>query len=860
MSIELDPVGIDHGTTNSAIAVMTPQGPKILNPNEVDRVMPSAVYITSRGDERIGRDAYYAILTEEPNVGDGHTGYKTQIGQNDLYEFHASRQVKSARQLGGMVIRALVTLYQTRMNKELRACVVTVPAKFEHSAVEGTREAARLAGLKHFELLQEPIAASLAYGFEPRGDRGQWMVFDLGGGTLDVSLVQVRQGKMSVPEHGHAGDNFLGGRNFDRELMDYAVQHLRKEYALGAFAQQNPQYRSAWGRLMLAVEQAKIILSDKNEAVIEVHGVLCKDERGKPVKVDIPITRQAYERMISPKIERAVHLCENLLNVNRMTRKDVDRLILVGGPTKTPYIQRVLQERLQIPLDCSIDPMCAVALGAAVRALTVEWPDEVTGRSVASETRTANLTVKLQFERHSKVPTHLVTGQIEGAHLPAGLRVEITRHNVPWSSGRLTVDETGYFEIDVPLIDLKKPHESLFQTIVYDASGTALVTVNDPKIWYPIPEAKPRLSNSMRVGLVGNETEILIKQGVELPHKSQKKTVNTASTVRKGVKGDEVRIPIIESVLNMFGIEDNHADCGVHVGTLHIEATDNRITRDIPEGSPIDLTLRVGQSQEYEVKAYIPLLEEEFRAEFTTEGFNVETDDVSKRFNELKVMLDEARRLNAERPDPVVTRCLKIIEDQQTVDGISKELERAKAGERHALYGAHKRTLEFAGGMNVVREAQRIPRLQKQIERLGAACNAEERRDLDSIRAEMNKALESKNAAALSQLEEHLEDLDRKVRGRPLHELLLDLCALSGKRVSAAQHDAFNRASALYDRIEAKGGRETATPADLAEAESMHRELERLYPELYQWRSEFLASLGDMDLTKFDRSTVTRGG
>jgi molecular chaperone DnaK len=844
MSNGLDAVGIDHGTMNSAIAVMGQKGPEVLKPNGLDTVMPSAVYINSRGVERVGAEAYRAILTNPTDEGDGVTGYKTAIGQNDLYEFRASRKVKSARQLGAMVIGALVKVYEEELQKKLSACVITVPAKFDKSATDGTGEAARLAGIQHFDLLQEPIAASLAYGFSTQSDRGQWLVFDLGAGTFDVSLVVVRKGELSVPEHGHGGDNFLGGRYFDRDIMDYALKELRKQYALASFAQENPKYRSAWGRLMLAVEQAKIELSDKPDAVIGIHGDLCQDEKGVAVKVDIPITRQDFERMIAGYIERAIHLCENVFNNNRITSKDIDRLILVGGPTKIPYVQHVLRDRLQIPFDTSVDPMSAVAMGAAIYATTMEIPDAIRGSSAAAESKSGDLTVKLQFEKRSGVPKHPVVGIIEGHESHQGLTVELVRQNVPWSSGRIAVDDTGMFDIEVPLVDLGKPNESTFRTTVYDGVGKPLATIDDPKIWYPFPRGNVRLASSLRVALRGNATKILIKQGEELP-KHGRTEVKTAKALRKGDTGEVLSIPILESVQSIFGEEDDHADCSFVVGTMEIKSCDHRIKRDIPQGTAIDLTIHQDTSQQVTLKAHIPLLDEEFSAVFKDEKYGITVEDVVNRFGETKKSLEAIRGLDREKPNPEVAKRLKIIDEQNAVAGISKELDRAKGGERDALYRGYKRTLELTGGVNVLLDLQRVTRLEWQIERLDKVCKGTERNDLDSIRAELNAALESKKTDGLDKLDVELDDLDRKIRRRPLDELLLDLATLQGRRVNAAQNAGFTKASELYDEIEKKGGRDAAGAHEMSQAEAMHRELESLYPDLYQWRTDFLAGLGE---------------
>src|SRR5262245_5410095 len=202
-------VGIDHGTSNSAVAFIEDDKPVIIKPDGNGLVMPSAVYIDKRGRTLIGATAVQAMMTTGAAEGNGHTGYKLRIGQDDRYEFGAARKVMTAPELGAIVIGKLLQEYRTATNIDPKACVITVPANFEQSAIEGTRQAARKAGLVYCPFLQEPIAAALAYGFNVSQSRAQWLVFDLGGGTLDVSIVIVRNGEMVVPTEGHAGDTRL---------------------------------------------------------------------------------------------------------------------------------------------------------------------------------------------------------------------------------------------------------------------------------------------------------------------------------------------------------------------------------------------------------------------------------------------------------------------------------------------------------------------------------------------------------------------------------------------------------------------------------------------------------------------------
>ena len=447
--------GIDLGTTNSAIAVVERGAPRIIKMKPTEPLLPSAVFIDKRGQTYIGSDAREAIVNLDESEGTGHTSWKKRMGQDDPYEFPAAKKTLTAPDLSALVITELLKAYRREMDQDLVSCVITVPAKFDQSAYIATTKAAQLAGLKHYPLLQEPYAAALAYGFSSGDQRANWMVFDLGGGTLDIALMAVRDGKLVVLKEGSDGDPMLGGSGFDREILAFILgpaaddrdrwdrykklqpdyQPLRKRYKLDGFSEKT--HRTPWNRLLLACELAKIDLLRKTEAVVEMDTPLCTDKDGKPVKVEVPLSRAVYEQLIAAEVERAMHICERLLTRNRMSGKSLDQLILVGGPTKTPFIQRMLSERLGINLNVSVDPMTAVALGAALHSETIEVPEHVyQSASVAAE----GVTVELRYERSSKQPICPVAGMIGGQiEDPSRLHVEIVRDDGLWSSPQLPV-------------------------------------------------------------------------------------------------------------------------------------------------------------------------------------------------------------------------------------------------------------------------------------------------------------------------------------------------------------------------------------------------------------------------------------
>ncbi len=822
-------LAIDHGTTNSCIARMTPQGPRVIPPDPLSKILPSAVYFDAKGGLRVGAAARRAIITSRSSEGQGFTGYKLQIGGDARYEFTAARKSMTAPELGAIVIQTLLRLHRDETGEDARACVITIPAKFKQNSVEGTRTAAEMAGLKYYPLIMEPVAAAMCYGFNSKEQHGEWMVFDLGGGTLDVSLVIARQGKLVVPDGGHAGDDNLGGSKFDNALAGLVVGELEKQYKLAQFRNDRRKFSTEWGQLLMAVEEAKIKLSTQSQAIVDMGGPLCVDDNGKEVIVQIPVTRQAYETLIRPDAERAVEMCRMLLRSNRLDTRAVERLIMIGGPSKTPLIRNLLAERLGIPLEHSVDPMTAVAEGAAIYADQVELPGSLWGADVTVSD--AGYSVRMECEHQSAYPQYAAVGIVNGPSF-AGLRIQIERLDGEWKSPIIPVDPTGVFSVELGLIQRNKPTLSEFRTILLDAQSKELLRTNEPSIWYPSLGVENRLANSLRVAVKGGLTELLIAPGAELPADGEEEFI-TAKALRRGSKDDVLSIPVLESITNALGKEDAHVDGCVHVGTLQILGSDKKVTSDVPAGSQVQVRLSVDNSREIRAVAYIPLLDADFETKFRGEKFRYQLKELPPRLDAIREKLKAIEKLNSQVPIPQVKENLETLARQKLVEGIAEDLERAKAGDLDSEVRAYKRILEVEGTIRSLEQLQHRAKIEISVRTLAVAVQDEEVHRLANIKQEFASAESDDD---MKRILKSVSDLEFAVRGRPWLDLALDLMALSSMRVTSAQGEAFTRANKLFTRIEEKGGIETATDADIAEMKAAHLALKELHPDLYERR------------------------
>src|SRR6185295_5412285 len=311
----------------------------------------------------------------------------------------------------------------------IERAVISVPALFELPQSAATSEAARLAGFSRVELLQEPIASALAAGWRADDDgAGTWLVFDLGGGTFDASLLETRDGLLRVV--GHDGDNFLGGRDFDWAI----TEHLASRLAVVP-RRNNPDHASALRALRLAAEDAKIELSRGDKAQVTLAQPLSID--GTDVDVDLELDRATVERLCAPLVDRAIDVCGRLMAAHGLGAGRLAKLVLVGGPTVMPMVRARVAARLEAPIAEGHDPMTLVAQGAALYAATAG----IDGRA-ASIAVPSGRQVWLQYPAVSSDLTPHVVGKFVGADPPG--KVKLVRvpgtaapgavREEPWSS------------------------------------------------------------------------------------------------------------------------------------------------------------------------------------------------------------------------------------------------------------------------------------------------------------------------------------------------------------------------------------------------------------------------------------------
>lgn len=352
-------VGIDLGTTNSEIAIVRNGQPVVLE-EDGDPILPSCVGFTEDGRLLVGRAARNQwVLAPERTV----KSIKRLMGQD--VRVQVGTQSYTPQEISAMILRTLKERAERVLGQPVRKAVITVPAFFNDSQRQATRQAGELAGLEVVRILNEPTAAALTYNPSHSGLE-RILVYDLGGGTFDVSIVQSENGVVEVlASH---GDTRLGGDDFDDLLLQQVANRFQEEHGVDLRAN-----RVSKSRLLRAVEQAKKHLSDHPYARIEEEFIAEKD--GVALHLNQEISREQFENLIRPLLDKTMTCLQQSLDDARLSARQIDQVILVGGSTRSPIVAEMLEQRLGKPAQRKINPDLCVAMGAAIQGAIIAGED-----------------------------------------------------------------------------------------------------------------------------------------------------------------------------------------------------------------------------------------------------------------------------------------------------------------------------------------------------------------------------------------------------------------------------------------------------------------------------------------------------
>ena len=662
--------GIDLGTTNSAIAVMQ-DGDSVIIKSDDDQgdTTPSCVSFNKKQIMRVGEKAKNSIEQEaiqnlvkhkagNPN---GYQEFKRNMGTNYLYESTFMNRSYTAEELSAEVLKKLKGYVR---DESVTSAVITVPAMFEQSQLDATQRAAQLAGFSYCELLQEPIAASIAYGVKANSQSGYWLVFDFGGGTFDAALMHTEDGIMKVVDS--AGDNHLGGKDLDTAIVDHLfIPEIQQQCEIEDTISSSATKVILQEALKRYAAEAKIKLSSSgqwNEFIDD----LGEDDNGEDIEFDITITLDQYEKVVTPIFQQAIDITQDLIKRNNLEPNDLSSLILVGGPTFQQTLRRMLAEQITDKIDTSIDPMTAVARGATLFASTKDIPRELQKR----DTTKAQLILKYP-ETTVETAEHLgikIDRASSDSLLPETFNLEVLRTDGAWSSGSLAIDN----DVEIIELHLNTGKTNHFELKLSSSDGTIIPC--QPSTITIIQGLK--IANATLPYNIGIEVydTLVAKQGVwplagleknkTLPAKG-KGTYKTMQDVRPGVEEDIITIPIYE--IN-FDKEGSKAVFNKRFGEIIVSGKD--LPGFLPSGSDVEVTLSIDSSRIARFELYFPSLDETYEKQVASEiKTDISTSQLKREINEARTVaqelshsgnkeadkrvqeLDEAERLLDERSD-----------------------------------------------------------------------------------------------------------------------------------------------------------------------------------------------------------------
>ncbi len=638
--------GIDLGTTNSAISRVEGDDVKIIKSLDTQAdTTPSCVAFRSNGSVILGDGAarlYQSGLLElftKNRSLNAFVEFKRTMGSDKQYSSRNLGENLLSEELSAEVLKQLKSYVQ---DEQFNAAVITVPSAFKSNQINATRKAAKLAGFDHVEVLQEPVAAAMAYGIDSQKKDGFWLVFDFGGGTFDAALLKAEEGIMRVIDT--EGDNYLGGKDLDYAIVDYLIiPHIKDGFEIDSVLNDEINKLQLRDALKLYAEELKRNLSFNITHNIYVDpGDFGEDDDGEEIEIDLTVSQDELKLVFEPIFQKAIDLALELMQRNNLKGVDIGSLILVGGPTHSPVLRSMLEQQICKP-DTSVDPMTVVSKGAALYASTVDLSEEIIeeGRDrtkIQLEISCAASTVELE----EFVTIKILQDKTEGL-VPNKIFAEIMRGDNAWASGKIEIDMLGEV-IDVQLSEGKT---NLFEVRLFDDKGSFIdAQPNSFKVIQGSVVGAATLPYNVGIEIQEiNSKKIVFRaaQGLEknksLPASGIINNLKTPREIRPGIVNDYLEVPIYQGYYDADGTRAiyNH-----HVNTIMITGAD--LPSLLPVNSDVDITLEIDRSQNITGKAYFPYLDYEFEFKSVSTVDAIDTDWLENEFNKASSSLDELKR------------------------------------------------------------------------------------------------------------------------------------------------------------------------------------------------------------------------
>ena len=457
-------IGIDLGTTNSAIAIFDGKNTKVLRDPENNDVTPSAIYIDSRGTKFYGRKAYDFASGHDKDVA---LSFKRFIGTNMDYHFESSGEHLTPIECSTEILRVLRSYLQqvgTGKKKEL-GTIITVPAAFNQVQKAATHEAALAAGFYKVELMQEPVAAIMSI-MQTGNIDGYFLVYDLGGGTFDISIAENIEGNVSLRYQG--GKPVCGGKDWDWLIFDKIINPwLHDKFDLPDDYLSDERFMCLYSIGIYAAEKAKIALSTQEKTLIymDVKEIGCNDLSGDGIFLDVPISRFDLDKLIESMVDETIAFAKSMMADISLSAEDIEKIVFIGGPTKYKPLREKVSDALNILADTSVDPMTAVAVGASIFAEAIDWTSDAYKRKPTSAAIEIGDMIKLNYESRTPKEEACLTFITD---VPGSYTAEVRSADTGWTSGNIPL-KSKRTEMVLPL---NQNGINMFNVIFHDSDGS----------------------------------------------------------------------------------------------------------------------------------------------------------------------------------------------------------------------------------------------------------------------------------------------------------------------------------------------------------------------------------------------------
>lgn len=636
-------IGIDLGTSNSAVCSYNGEDVTLYKSPEQTDVTPSVIYVGKRGNRYYGSRAYELAPRDPGNVA---KDFKRMMGTSTPVQLPAVGLTMSPVECSAEILKVLFGYLPEELRNDPEiGTVITVPAAFNQMQKDATLQAAEAAGIGKVALMQEPVAAVMSVMRKRRGD-GIFLIYDIGGGTLDIAIAQSIGGRVSLL--GQGGIAMCGGRDFDRVLVDnIAMPWLLDNFDLPDDFTSREEFKTVRRMVEFAAERAKIQLSSRDDAMIEAEDLGAKDASGEDMYIACPLTRAELDELIADKIADSITAAREAIQKAGLTPQDIERIVFVGGPSQYKPLRDKVAFEVGLAASTDVNPMTAVAEGAAVFAESINWSATTRSRK-SNRGKIAAGALNLVFNYVARTPDVRAKLAIATSNTVKGSTFQVDSIDTGWSSGKVELHNGA--AVDLPL---SKAGDNTFRIFVFDAAGGPIKLETDRIVIARTAAVVDAIPASHSLGLevrsrVGGNTELeyLVRQGDPLPKKGQIH-LKAGESIRAGA-GDALNFKLYEGDI-AYPVSDNS-----YVGLFTISGSDFT-DGIIAAGADVICEYEVSDSGNIALDVTIPSIGGSFRSnhnfysrreaerDFTQEARRIHDDAarVKKQLSEISDKIDD---------------------------------------------------------------------------------------------------------------------------------------------------------------------------------------------------------------------------